>query len=98
MTRSTREPTVERREAPADPPYLRIVAEIRRRIAAGELRPGDRAPSIRRIADEWGVAIVTATRALSTLRDEGILRTVPRVGAVVADPDPEPPARAGRRE
>ncbi|MCM2576696.1 TetR/AcrR family transcriptional regulator C-terminal domain-containing protein [Streptomyces meridianus] len=70
------------------PPYLRIVAEIRRRIEDGELGPGDRVPSTRRIAGEWGVALATATKALSTLRLEGLVETRPRVGTVVAGSTP----------
>ncbi|MEU0372274.1 GntR family transcriptional regulator [Streptomyces sp. NPDC006283] len=67
-----------------EPPYLRIVAEIRRRIADGELTPGDRVPSIRQIAEQWGVALATATKALTTLRLEGLVETRPRAGTVVA--------------
>ena len=90
-----------------DPPYLRIVTEIRRRIAAGELRAGDRVPSTRQIAREWGVAIATATKALTTLGQEGLVQAVPRVGTVVAAPQPRPapsppatrrPARAPDQE
>ncbi|WP_020576393.1 TetR/AcrR family transcriptional regulator C-terminal domain-containing protein [Actinopolymorpha alba] len=70
--------------ATADPPYLRIVAEIRRRIAAGELAPGDRVPSTRQIAREWGVALATATKALTALNAEGLVHAKPRAGTVVA--------------
>ncbi|WP_405921615.1 GntR family transcriptional regulator [Streptomyces sp. NBC_00122] len=69
---------------PGDPPYLRIVAAIRRRIANGELAPGDRIPSTRQIAAEWGVALATATKALTTLRLEGLVEARPRIGTVVA--------------
>ncbi|MFJ3126153.1 TetR/AcrR family transcriptional regulator C-terminal domain-containing protein [Streptomyces sp. NPDC086993] len=69
---------------PAEPPYLRIVAAIRRRIADGELMAGDRVPSTRQIAREWGVALATATKALTTLRLEGLVETRPRTGTVVA--------------
>ncbi|GAA4203015.1 GntR family transcriptional regulator [Actinocatenispora rupis] len=62
-----------------DPPYRRIVAELRGRILDGELRPGDRLPSVRQIARHWGVAVATATRVLATLRDDGLVE--PRVGA-----------------
>ncbi|MFJ8646116.1 TetR/AcrR family transcriptional regulator C-terminal domain-containing protein [Streptomyces sp. NPDC093546] len=71
-------------EATAPPPYQRIAADIRRRIASGELGPGDRVPSTRRIAQEWGVALATATKALTTLRLEGHVEARPRVGTVVA--------------
>ena len=68
------------------PPYLRIVAEIRRRITEGELTPGDRVPSTRRIAEEWNVATATATKALAVLRQEGLVEAQARVGTVVARP------------
>lgn len=74
--------------AAGDPPYLRIVGEIRRRIAAGELAPGDRLPSTRRIAEEWGVALATATKALTTLRLEGLVEARPRIGTIVAGAGP----------
>lgn len=69
----------------ADPPYIRIVNEIRGRISSGALRPGDRVPSARQITREWGVAIATATKVLATLRREGLVRAVPGVGTVVAE-------------
>ncbi|MFF8312785.1 TetR/AcrR family transcriptional regulator C-terminal domain-containing protein [Streptomyces lydicus] len=73
-------------EQSAPPPYRRIVEEIRRRIDTGELAPGDRVPSTRRITREWGVAMATATKVLTTLRQEGVVRAVPGVGTVVNDP------------
>lgn len=80
-------------ETVGDPPYLRIVAAIRRRIADGELAPGDRVPSTRQIAGEWGVALATATKALTTLRLEGLVEARPRIGTVVAGTAPAAPAR-----
>ncbi|WP_031076655.1 TetR/AcrR family transcriptional regulator C-terminal domain-containing protein [Streptomyces sp. NRRL S-118] len=70
----------------SEPPYLRIAADIRRRIATGELAPGDRVPSTRRLAQDWGVALATATKALTTLRLEGAVEARPRIGTVVARP------------
>ncbi|MFF8378986.1 TetR/AcrR family transcriptional regulator C-terminal domain-containing protein [Streptomyces sp. NPDC015661] len=68
-----------------EPPYLRIAAEIRRRVRAGELAPGDRVPSTRAITREWGVAMATATKALAALRQEGLVRVESGVGTVVVD-------------
>ncbi|MEE1787290.1 TetR/AcrR family transcriptional regulator C-terminal domain-containing protein [Streptomyces sp. SP17BM10] len=65
-------------------PSGRILAELRRRIASGELAPGERVPSTRAITREWGVAMATATKVLSRLREEGLVRAVPGVGTVVA--------------
>jgi DNA-binding transcriptional regulator YhcF (GntR family) len=73
------------------PPYQRIVAELRRRIAEGQLKPGDRLPSTRALAAEWGVALATAARALTELRQAGVVRSQSRVGSIVA-----PPARPRR--
>ncbi|MFE9295218.1 TetR/AcrR family transcriptional regulator C-terminal domain-containing protein [Streptomyces niveus] len=74
-------------DPPYLPPYLRIAAELRRRIASGDLAPGDRVPSTRRITEEWGVAMATATKALAALNQEGLVRAVPGVGTVVTEPD-----------
>ncbi|MGW1448201.1 GntR family transcriptional regulator, partial [Micromonospora sp. NPDC002411] len=76
------------------PPYLRIVAELRRRITEGELSPGDRVPSTRQIVREWGVAMATASRALTALRQESLVRAVPGVGMVVTGAEPATPGRA----
>ncbi|MFE4974916.1 TetR/AcrR family transcriptional regulator C-terminal domain-containing protein [Kitasatospora sp. NPDC056651] len=65
-------------------PSERITVELRRRIVAGELAPGARVPSTRRITQEWGVAMATATKVLNRLREEGLVRAVPGVGTVVA--------------
>jgi AcrR family transcriptional regulator len=68
------------------PPYRRIADEIRARIADRELRPGDPVPSARGITREWGVALATATKVLATLNAEGVTRSLPGRGTVVAGP------------
>ncbi|WP_406204183.1 TetR/AcrR family transcriptional regulator C-terminal domain-containing protein [Kitasatospora sp. NBC_01560] len=67
-----------------DPPFQRIAADLRRRITSGELAPGDRVPSTRRLAQDWGVALATATKALTVLRLEGTVEARARIGTVVA--------------
>lgn len=61
-----------------------IASAIQARIAAGQLRPGDRVPSARQITRDWGVAIATATKALAALQADGLVRSVVGVGTVVA--------------
>jgi AcrR family transcriptional regulator len=80
---------------PDVPPYRRIADDLRARIGAGELVPGEPIPSARRIARDHGVALATATKVLAVLRDDGLVRAVPGVGTVVVDrPDRAPrPAR-----
>jgi len=67
-----------------EPPYLRIAAEIRHRIVAGELREGDKVPSTRQIIAEWGVAMATATKVLAALKRDGLVIAKPGAGTVVA--------------
>src|SRR5205823_5228305 len=73
------------------------------RIATGELTPGDKVPSTRRITRDWGVAVATATKALTELRARGLVHAVPGVGTVVSpagaasDPPPAAAATARRR-
>ncbi|WP_335987018.1 GntR family transcriptional regulator [Glycomyces sp. MUSA5-2] len=78
--------------ATIEPPYARIAAELSRRIADRELLPGDKVPSTRQVAQEFGVALATATKALDVLRAEGLVVTRPRSGTVVA---PRRGAKAG---
>lgn len=82
-------------------PYLRIAAAIRQQITDGNLRTGDRVPSTRQICHEWGVAMATATKALSSLRNDGLVHAVAGVGTVVspraaasARPRPRPVERS----
>ena len=67
-------------------PFSRIAAELRRRIAEGELATGQRVPSMRQVAREFGVALATAAKALDLIRHEGLIVTRPRSGSVVAAP------------
>lgn len=81
-----------------EPPYLRIAATIRHRIATGRLRPGERVPSTRQVVRDFGVAMATATRALAVLRDEGLVVTRPGSGTIVRAPDPPARRRSPDRE
>ncbi|MCL4414735.1 MAG: GntR family transcriptional regulator [Actinobacteria bacterium] len=50
-----------------------VAAEIRRAIARGEAKPGDRLPPAKDLAAEMGVNANTVFRALRLLRDEALL-------------------------
>ncbi len=47
--------------------------DLRARIAAGDLTPGERLPSGRDLARQYGVALMTVQKALSALQDAGLL-------------------------
>lgn len=74
----------------SQPPHARIADDIRRRIADGRLREGDRVPSTRQLSRDWGVALATAAKALTLLAREGVVVAEPRVGTVVAKPRGRP--------
>jgi GntR family transcriptional regulator len=53
--------------------YEQVAGEIRRAIAEGEAKPGERLPPARDLAAVLGVNTNTVLRALRVLRDEGLL-------------------------
>ncbi|SFC56158.1 GntR family transcriptional regulator / MocR family aminotransferase [Bosea sp. CRIB-10] len=62
----------------------RVVAAIKREIAAGVHTPGSRLPSTRALAGEWGLSRTTVTAAFEQLAAEGFLETRPGARARVA--------------
>ena len=57
------------------PPWRQILAIYRGKIESGQLKSGDRLPSIRGISQEYGVAMSTAQKVIEALRDEGLAET-----------------------
>jgi GntR family transcriptional regulator len=53
--------------------HEQVAAELRRAVADGEAKPGERLPPARDLAAVIGVNTNTLLRALRTLRDEGLL-------------------------
>jgi GntR family transcriptional regulator len=60
-----------------------VAAHITARIEAGDLPPGGRLPGERDLAAEYGVALMTARRAIKDLRERGLVRTLPSKGTFV---------------
>lgn len=65
------------------PPYRQIAEILRRRIASGQYRPDTRIPTESELVEEFEVARTTARRAVSVLREDGLIYTVPNRGSYV---------------
>ena len=70
-------------DADERPPYEQIRARIAAGVAAEELKPGDRLPTVRRLADDLGVATNTVARAYRELEQTGVIETRGRSGSFV---------------
>lgn len=73
--------------------YVQLADLIAEQIRAGKLKPGARLPSEIDLAEEYGVARLTARRAVRELVTRGLARTLPGKGSFVAAKIP-PPADA----
>lgn len=63
--------------------YQQIADIYRRKIQTGQLKAGEALPSRVRLMELYGVARMTAHRALQVLVEEGLVVIVPGVGAYV---------------
>ncbi|MET9865024.1 GntR family transcriptional regulator [Streptomyces sp. NPDC006386] len=78
----------------ARPLYVQLADVISGKIASGELAPDRPIPSENHLADEYGVARLTARRAAQELRERGLIVTVRGKGSFVV----EQPAGDGPEE
>ena len=67
------------------PIYEQICTQIKNAVLAGALRPGDALPSIRSLAKDLRVSVITTKRAYDELEKDGYLYTVPGTGCYVAE-------------
>lgn len=68
-----------------EPLYQLIIEEFAQRILSGDLSSGDSLPSIRTLAKERDVSVITVKRAYLELERRGLIATRPGKGSVVAD-------------
>ena len=66
------------------PIYEQICRQIKGAIASGKLRPGEPLPSIRALARDLRISVITTKRAYSDLEAEGFIETVQGKGCFVA--------------
>lgn len=80
------------------PPYEQIKQQVARQVADGRLRPGDKLPTVRGLAEELGLAPNTVARAYRELEAAGVVDTRGRSGTFVADDATSQEARRAAAE
>ena len=70
------------------PIYEQIADQVREQILSGALRPGDALPSIRLLAKELRISVITTKRAYEDLERDGFILTQQGRGSFVADQNP----------
>src|ERR1700743_2458873 len=66
------------------PLYEQVVAGVKREVARGRLRAGDPLPSLRLLAADLLVSVITVKRAYDDLERDGVIFSRPGLGAFVA--------------
>ena len=73
------------RNTSGQPIYSQIASQIKAQILSGELQPGDALPSIRALAKDLKISVITTKRAYDELENAGFLDTVAGKGCFVAE-------------
>lgn len=71
-----------------EPIYAQITRQIKAKILNGELQQGDALPSIRLLAKELRISVITTKRAYEDLEADGFITTMPGRGSFVAPQSP----------
>jgi GntR family transcriptional regulator len=69
------------------PMYLQIMEQVKQMVAVGDWAPGDEIPSIRQLAMDLRVSVITIKRAYLELEREGVILTQQGKGSIIA-PNP----------
>ena len=72
-----------------DPIYEQIIKQIKNQIISGDLQEGETLPSIRKLARELSISVITTKRAYEGLEQEGFIDTVGGKGSFIASQNKE---------
>ena len=72
-----------------DPIYEQVARQIKSEIIGGKLAPGDPLPSIRSLAKDLRISVITTKRAYDELEREGFIDSVGGKGTFVANQNKE---------
>ncbi len=80
------------------PIYEQICRQIKGAVASGKLKPGEPLPSIRNLARDLRISVITTKRAYEELERDGFIFTVAGKGSFVAQQDLELARESSLRE
>lgn len=66
-----------------EPIYQQIITQIKTAIMSGELKPGEALPSLRTLAAQLRISIITTKRAYEELERDGFIETIASKGCYV---------------
>ena len=67
------------------PIYEQIIGQVKTAIVAGDVKPGDMLPSIRSLAKDLQISVITTKRAYEELEKEGLIYSVSGKGFYVCE-------------
>ncbi|AIQ31565.1 GntR family transcriptional regulator [Paenibacillus sp. FSL P4-0081] len=70
--------------ASSRPIYEQITSQIKEMIMKGELKPEDILPSMRKLAKDLHVSVITTQKAYENLQRDGFIETIPAKGTFVS--------------
>lgn len=68
-----------------EPIYEQIKTQIHSAVLSGELKAGEALPSLRKLAKELRISVLTVTRAYNELADGGVVQNIQGKGTFVMD-------------
>ncbi len=71
------------------PIYMQIRNQVVLSVSKGELKPGDKLPTVRALSDESGINMMTVSKAYQLLKTEGYVVAERRSGTVVSSKLPK---------
>lgn len=77
----------------AEPPFEQVKRQITEAVESGELAPGDKLPTVRRLAGDLGIAPNTVARAYRELEQAAVVSTRGRQGTFVSGDEVQRAAR-----
>lgn len=72
-----------------EPIYKQLKNQIKNLIISNEVKSGDKLPSIRSLAKDLGISVITTKKAYEELEKEGYVETIPSTGIYVSNKNME---------